>query len=163
MREIDLWETMEWSLVLLALESVHEELKFWDVFKDNERQRVLKVVLFRMSSALWPIRAERHACMVILGEILNPTCVSSILSVYAIIPMILNIYFCFIIELRQRRMFACKYGCIWLNQRWSVYRSKSGKWTHSKRRGASKVYTTKRASTNTTTTTTTPTTSNYAR
>ena len=124
---------------------------------------VLKVVMFRMSSALWPIRAERHACMVILGEILNPTCVSSILSVYAIIPMILNIYFCFIIELRQRRMFACKYGCIWLNQRWSVYGSKSGKWTHSKRRGASKVYTTKRASTNTTTTITTPTTSNYAR
>jgi hypothetical protein len=106
---------------------------------------VLKVVMFRLSSALWPIRAERHACMVILGEILNPTCVSSILSVYAIIPMFLNICFCFSIELRQRRMFACKYGCVWLNQRWSVFRSKSGKRIRRRSSTTRKVYTTKKA------------------
>jgi len=106
---------------------------------------VLKVVMFRLSSALWPIRVERHACMVILGEILNPTCVSSILSVYAIIPMFLNICFCFSIELRQRRMFACKYGCVWLNQRWSVFRSKSGKRIRRRSSTTRKVYTTKKA------------------
>ena len=106
---------------------------------------VVKMVMFRMSSALWPIRAERQACIVILGEILNPTFVTSPFSICAIIPMILNIYFCFIIELRQRRMFACKYGCVWLNQRWSVFRTKSGK--RCSKRLAGTMYTTKCAAT----------------
>ena len=106
---------------------------------------VVKMVMFRMSSALWPIRAERQACIVILGEILNPTFVTAPFSICAIIPMILNIYFCFIIELRQRRMFACKYGCVWLNQRWSVFRTKSGK--RCSKRLAGTTYTTKSAAT----------------